>query len=105
MPFSAHTIQSDGLHRRIAKIVKDDSNWDRTDYYYSESWQVFEERFANDVSSQNKDTPATAAKYQYVWDMRYIDAPVCRDEDKNADGACTDAATGVQGSCSRPGAP
>ena len=30
--------------------------------------------------------------------LRYIDAPVCRDEDKNSDGDCTDAATGIQGS-------
>jgi len=88
----------DGLHGRIAKIVKDTGNWDRTQYYSCVSRRVLEKRIANDVSSQYKDTPATADKYQYVWDIRYIDAPVCRDENKNADGDCIDAATGVQGS-------
>jgi RHS repeat-associated protein len=38
---------------------------------------------------------ATTLKFQYVWDLRYIDAPVCRDEDKNSDGDCTDVGTGA----------
>jgi hypothetical protein len=33
---------------------------------------------------------STTAKYQYVWDQRYIDSPVLRDEDLDSDGDCTD---------------
>jgi len=79
----------DGLHRRIARLVPDGQNWDRTDFYYTRSWQVIEQRFAN--AQADKDAVATAAKYQYVWSLRYIDACILRDEDKDADGDCTDA--------------
>ncbi len=40
---------------------------------------------------------ATAGKYQYLWDPRYIDAPICRDEDTSdgqggdPDGDCVDS--------------
>ncbi len=30
----------DGLHRRITKLIPDGENWDRTDYYYTTSWQA-----------------------------------------------------------------
>jgi len=43
---------------------------------------------------QSRRLPASPG----VRSPRYIDAPVCRDEDKNGDGDCTDAATGIQGS-------
>jgi len=43
---------------------------------------------------QSRRVPASPG----VWDPRYIDAPILRDEDKNSDGDCTDAATGIQGS-------
>jgi len=43
---------------------------------------------------QSRRLPASPG----VRSPRYIDAPVCRDEDKNSDGDCTDAATGIQGS-------
>jgi hypothetical protein len=59
-------------------------NWENSHYYYSASWQVVEERFANDVSNDNKNVPATAVKVQWLWDQRYIDAPVLRWRD--ADG-------------------
>jgi hypothetical protein len=52
-----------------------------TDYYYNESWQVLEER-----------TDGDAATVQWLWDARYIDAPVLRWRD--ADG---DAQTGENG--------
>jgi len=79
----------DGLHRRIARLVPNDQNWDRTDFYYTRSWQVIEERYAADQADE--DAVATAAKVQYVWSLRYIDACVLRDEDKNSDGNCIDA--------------
>jgi len=79
------------LGRRIARIVKDGEAWDRTDFYYSNRWQVLEERVADDVSTENKDTVATTVTVQVVWGARYIDAPVLRDRDDNSDGDCTDA--------------
>ena len=89
-PVTVAEYRYDGLHRRIAKLVPD-ANWDRTDFYYTRSWQVVEECFADDVATANRDNVATAAKHQYVWSLRYIDACVLRDEDKNSDGDCTDA--------------
>ena len=84
------TCRYDGLDRRIAKLVPNGENWDRTDYYYSTSWQVLEE-YAETVAGET--TVADDLKIQYVWDIRYIDAPVCRDEDKNSDGDCIDPKT------------
>jgi len=77
----------DALNRRIAKIVPNGENWDRTDYYYAGA-RVVEERFAS--AQANKDTPASSAKFQYVWDIRYVHAAVLRDEDTDSDGDCTD---------------
>ncbi len=51
------------------------------DYYYNTSWQVVEER--KDGSSD----PLA----QYVWDIRYIDAPVLRWRDDNLDGDFLDS--------------
>ncbi len=84
----------DGQHRRIAKIVPDPGNqgkFVRTDFYYTASWQLVEERQDDNLAS--KDTVASTLKYQYVWGLRYIDAPICRDEDTSGDGDCTDAKT------------
>ena len=80
----------DARHRRIVKLVPNGSNWDRTDYYYTNAWQIIEER-SDTVTAANKDVPVTDVKYQYVWDVRYIDAPICRDEDVNDNDVCTDA--------------
>ena len=91
----------DGMHRRIAKAVANGANWDRTDFYYNTSWQVVEER--KTAAQGTATAPGTDLKYQYVWDIRYaclpgrrqpgrqVDAPVCRDENKNDDDDCTDA--------------
>jgi RHS repeat-associated protein len=83
-----------GLHRRIAKLVYDpqQSDWDRTDYYYTLSWQVIEERLATNVATAHKDDVATEPTYQYVWSLRYIDACILRDEntDPGSDDDCTD---------------
>jgi len=50
------------------------------DYYYNESWQMLEVR----------RTPAGGSEIvykQYVWDIRYIDAPVLRWRDADKDGS------------------
>jgi hypothetical protein len=52
----------------------------------------------------SKDTLATTRKYQYVWDIRYIDAPVLRDENTDEDDLCDDE-TLYYTTDANPGAP
>jgi RHS repeat-associated protein len=66
----------DGLGRRIAKTDKTGESDVTYDYYYNTSWQVLEVRKGGDTDPLD----------QYVWDIRYIDAPVLRWYDENTDG-------------------
>jgi len=52
------------------------------DHYYNESWQVLEVRRSDHTSGPYE---------QYLWDIRYIDAPVLRWQDGNDDGDADDA--------------
>jgi RHS repeat-associated protein len=77
----------DGLGRRIAKITPNTTtsgHWDRTDFYYNESWQVLEER--KSLNQTDTSSVATSTYIQNLWDIRYIDAMVCRWRDTNSDG-------------------
>ena len=67
----------DGLNHRVAKAVPNGSNWMRTDFYYNQSWQTVEERQYTTAQSSST-TVASSAYCVYIWDLRYIDAPVCR---------------------------
>ena len=78
----------DGSDEQLYYLT-DGNNWDRTDFYYTLAWQIVEERFADD--SNDAAAVATDVKYQYVWDVRYIDAAVLRDEDTDGDDDCTDS--------------
>jgi len=60
----------DGLHRRIQETAGGVT----TDLYYSDAWQVLEER----VGGQTM--------VQYVWSPVYVDALILRDRDSNGDG-------------------
>ncbi len=75
----------DGLNHRIAKAVPNGSNWTRTDFYYNQKWQVLEER--QTLSQTSSTTVATVAYCVTVWDLRYIDAPVCRSRSTTHNGA------------------
>jgi RHS repeat-associated protein len=82
-----------GVGRRITKLVRTSPVgealvWDRTDYFYNEDWQVLEERVTRGLANGEKETIAEEAYAQYVWDIRYIDVPICRfrDADESADG-------------------
>lgn len=68
----------DGANRRIEKTFADDTG---REYFYNQQWQLLEERFVNGGGT------ATSIN-QYVWSPRYIDAPIVRYHDGNADGDC-----------------
>ena len=74
---SVATYVYNGLNQRIRKVDQTKSPNVTTDYYYNEAWQVLEEQ-------QTMGTGSTTTYAQYVWDPRYIDAPVCRFRDANA---------------------
>jgi RHS repeat-associated protein len=80
--------QYDGSHRRIVKLKPNGANWDRVDYFHADGNQVLEERWATALT--DKVTVASVPKFQWVWDPRYPDAPILRDENKDGDGDCTD---------------
>jgi RHS repeat-associated protein len=75
------TYRYDGLNRRIRKLLGTNPAAPNTayDYYYNESWQIVEVRKDSDTDPFE----------QYVWDARYIDAPVVRFRDGNTDGDLT----------------
>jgi len=84
------TYRYDGLNRRVMKAVDVDGN-SVTDYmYHNENWQIVE------VRRGVNQTPTAAAYKQFVWDIRYIDAPVCRWWDKDSDGTMEPAAGEMQ---------
>jgi RHS repeat-associated protein len=80
------TYECDGQKRRIEKTV--DSSTD--DYFYNSDlglrslggagWQLLETRTDDDVDPSE----------QYVWDLRYVDAPVLRFQDTDTDGTIDD---------------
>jgi RHS repeat-associated protein len=63
----------DGSHRRVTKS----SGSTTRHYYYSDQWQILEERL----------DPANPADRRAVWGQRYIDDLVLRDRDTNGDGS------------------
>jgi RHS repeat-associated protein len=76
------TYRYDGRNHRIRKLLGTDPGDPDTayDYYYNESWQIVEVRKDSDTDPYE----------QYVWDVRYIDAPVVRFRDGNTDGDLVD---------------
>ena len=81
------TYRYDGLNRRIAKLFGADPvhPTSREDHYYNESWQLLEVRRDGDADPYE----------QIVWDIRYIDSPICRFRDGDLDGAYDKTAAGV----------
>jgi RHS repeat-associated protein len=76
----------DGLGRRVKKTFPDDTG---VEYFYNQNWQMLEERNVDDEGD------ATAVN-QYVWSQRYIDAPIMRFHDGNADADCLDVGDNVR---------
>ena len=91
----------DGLNRRTVvreyALVTDGSGntsrqvVDIKDFYYSSQHQILEQRNAPDETA-DPETRAT-----YVWSMRYIDAMVCRDWDRDGDGSTDTRHYALQG--------
>jgi len=89
---SANTIAEyryDGLGRRIRKFTPDGDNWRVREFYYNSAWQLLEVRKdtgkTRTGSPLPEPSPATTVHKQFVWSARYIDAPVLRDRDADAD--------------------
>jgi RHS repeat-associated protein len=74
------SYQYDGLGRRATETKSGTTR----EFYYSEQWQVLEER----VNGQ--------AQIQYVWSPVYLDAIVLRDRDANGDGTLEERLWAVQ---------
>jgi RHS repeat-associated protein len=71
-------FQYDAENWRTVKLAFVSTNvWNRTDYYFNLNWQCVEERTAASVSG--KTTVATTPHYQWIWDLKYIDAVLLRD--------------------------
>lgn len=68
------TYAYDGLNRRIKKIVGAATRH----YYYSDAWQVLEERVPSGGNLR--------LERQFIWGLRYVDDLVRRDRDTNGDG-------------------
>jgi RHS repeat-associated protein len=109
---SGNTLKSyayDGLHRRISETASGTT----TDLYYSDAWQVLEERVCSDSpfplgdglgmsaavprcpllpspftlsSSPLPVGEGSGVRAQYVWSPVYVDALVLRDRDTTGDG-------------------
>jgi len=75
------TYRYDGLNRRVKTTTAVDGNSVTEHIFHNEGWQVVEVRRGVDGNE-----PASTAYKQYAWDLRYVDAPVCRwwDDDANS---------------------
>ena len=75
----------DGLNRRIRRYAGAPDT--HVHYFYNSGWQMFETR---ETGTQSAPAETVQPKHQYAWSLRYIDAPILRDENTNADGLCDD---------------
>ena len=83
----------DGLARRVKKHVDSDSpsspnGIDTYVHFFSNrGWQVLETRRS---TVGNTGPESLQPEYQYMWSLRYIDAPVLRDKNTDSDSLCDD---------------
>jgi RHS repeat-associated protein len=78
----------DGLGRRIRKYTdKSGDNWTVREYYYNVSWQTLQiDKDTEDRTGGVEPAVADVLNEQYVWSLRYVDAPILRDRDSDSDG-------------------
>jgi RHS repeat-associated protein len=77
--------QYDGLNRRIRGYA--DTLETHVHYFYNSGWQVLETR---ETGTPSAPPETVQPKHQYAWSLRYIDAPILRDENTGGDGLCDD---------------
>jgi RHS repeat-associated protein len=83
----------DALGRRVKSHVDSQSpgNPNGVDayvhFFYNSDRQELESRVS---ASENTGPESLQPTYQYVWSRRYLDAPVLRDKNTDADGLCDD---------------
>jgi RHS repeat-associated protein len=77
----------DGLNRRT--VVQRTSGGTTTyqHLYYNASWQVLETR---STATAGAEPETLQPEYQYVWSLRYVDSPVLRDKNTDANDLCDD---------------
>jgi RHS repeat-associated protein len=80
--------QYDAFSRRIVKLIPNGAAWNRVEFYYDIGWRMVQQREAFGVA---KTGFASQPKYEWVWDLRHIDAVVLRDDNKDGDTDCTEA--------------
>jgi RHS repeat-associated protein len=74
------------VNRRIEKVVAGESH---VHYFYNQGWQLLEEIYVDGGG-------VSQLTNQYVWSPRYIDAPIVRHQDGNADGDYLDVGDNVR---------
>ena len=80
----------DALNRRTKEFINADTDDDFDSFrhfYYTFGWQLLETRLSD---SENTGPETLQPEYQYVWSVRYLDAAVLRDENKDSDDDCID---------------
>ena len=83
----------DGLNRRVKAHIDAQSPAEPNGvdhyrhFYYNASWQILETRKS---TSENTGPETLQPEYQYVWSVRYMDAPVLRDKNTDSDDLCDD---------------
>ncbi len=86
----------DGLNRRVIKETYDagGSLTEMRHYYYSDQWQVLEERVQQNYGSSGSASAPESLypERQFVWGLRYVDDLILRDRDTD-----TNPATGNYG--------
>jgi len=86
----------DGLGRRVKVHVDASIPYDGTidvyrHFYYNNHWQLLETRTS---AAENTEPEALQPVCQFVWSARYIDSPVLRDKNTDADGQGDDVEQG-----------
>ncbi|MCX5647516.1 MAG: RHS repeat-associated core domain-containing protein [Planctomycetota bacterium] len=80
----------DALNRRAKVFINTDTDDDFDEFrhfYYNAGWQILETRLS---TSENTEPQTLQPEYQYVWSLRYMDAPVLRDKNTDSDDLCDD---------------
>jgi RHS repeat-associated protein len=78
-PITQAEFEYDALHRRVVKLDRAADPDVTTHYYYSDQWQVLEERIGADGSSARVDAA-------YVYHPHYVDAVAVRYWDSDSSG-------------------